>query len=708
MKLTSRVLLLMVCLLALALGGSLLLHTWAARLALQEQLELRNRDAATSLALALSQQQGDAAALQTVAAAHFDTGGYSLVRLLRSDGSPGISLQRVDPVTAAPAWFVAALPMGVAPGRSVVSNGWKELGTLQVSAHSAWAHAALWDACRNTAVLLLLLGGAAALLAMAALRAWQRPLRATVNQARALENGRFVEAPEPGLPELKTLTRTMNSMVRRLRKVLSQQATQLAELQQEALHDAVTGLLQRRHFVARLSALRAPPPAADHAAARLLAAVPDAPDTVPGETAAGAPRDAEGAAAHAAAGPGSSAGSGPGLALLLLRVQDLEALNLRLGRAGADRLLSTIALALEPYVERVEGSFAGRLNGADFALCLPVAGGTEETARSLHEALKAAPALTSAGAEVAVGAVDVLPNVSCSDALALADEALAQAENGRGWHAVAANATDAADAPVGAEKSLVTLGSQVWRSQIAQALAEDRVELAEFVVLNRQHQVLHLECPLRVQLVSGQPHQSAVRWLALARRSRLMPQVDLKALELALGAIETDGQARAVHVSWPSLAAPGFAAEFTRRLRRTPLAARRLSIEWGQSARPHDWVNLAMATQGWRDLGVQVGAKHALAQPQQLVGLQDLGIDHVKVDPQHLLGVASDDGVRTYVQALVRLIHGLGALAYAGGVTDEQDLLALWACGFDAATGPAVTTAWAARRAPAASPHRVA
>jgi EAL domain-containing protein (putative c-di-GMP-specific phosphodiesterase class I) len=51
--------------------------------------------------------------------------------------------------------------------------------------------------------------------------------------------------------------------------------------------------------------------------------------------------------------------------------------------------------------------------------------------------------------------------------------------------------------------------------------------------------------------------------------------------------------------------------------------------------------------------------------------------------------------VRTYVQALVRLIHGLGAQAYAGGVSDAQDLLALWACGFDAATGPAVTAAWA-------------
>ena len=37
MKLTTRVMLLMLCVLALALGGSLLLHTWAARAALQEQ-----------------------------------------------------------------------------------------------------------------------------------------------------------------------------------------------------------------------------------------------------------------------------------------------------------------------------------------------------------------------------------------------------------------------------------------------------------------------------------------------------------------------------------------------------------------------------------------------------------------------------------------------------------------------------------------------
>jgi EAL domain-containing protein (putative c-di-GMP-specific phosphodiesterase class I) len=36
------------------------------------------------------------------------------------------------------------------------------------------------------------------------------------------------------------------------------------------------------------------------------------------------------------------------------------------------------------------------------------------------------------------------------------------------------------------------------------------------------------------------------------------------------------------------------------------------------------------------------------------------------------------------------LIQGLGLTALAEGIDDERDLAALWALGFDGATGPAV------------------
>lgn len=645
MSLRLRLSCLLLAVLLLAGGGSLLLHTLAARQALQTQLELRNRDAAAALALALSQQRGDMAALQAVATAQFDLGAYRQLRLLRSDGGVGFELNQPAIQAAAPAWFVAALPLQALPGRARVTDGWTELGTLQVLSHVAWAYDTLWEAARHTALWLAMLAVAAAALAALALRAWLQPLQDTVAQAQALEEGRFVQAPEPRMPELRGLTRSMNAMVQRLRGLFAAQAEQVAVLQRQAQQDTVTGLPLRRQFLGRLGELL---------------------------------QERE----------------GPGVALVLVRLQHLDTLNQRIGREATDRLLSTVASVLEAFVDRVGGTFAGRLNGSDFGLCLPLVGLGKETAESLFAALSAAPMLTSASADVAVGAVDGARGVSLSTTLAAADAALARAEAEGGCHCETLG-----EGSFGDLSALGVSGSRVWREQIGSALAEGRAELAEYAVVGPQGLLQRLECPLRVQLVAGQDYQAASRWLALARRSRLMPQVDLAALGLALQAITLDGQRRAVHVSWPSLAAAGFVAQVTQALQEAPAAARLLSIEWIDSTKPAGWQNLAEATRPWRALGTRVGVAHAGAAPQQLVLMQGIGIDYVKIDPRHLRAVASDDAVRAYAQSLVALVHGLNLQAVAAGVDSAADLAALWELGFDAATGPAVTAAMAAAAA---------
>ena len=633
MTLTRRIELLIAVVLLLALGGSLALHTLGARSALQTQLELRNRDAAGALALALSQQKGDAVAMQLVAAAQFDLGHYRRVELKGADGSRPIDLQQPAQPVHAPAWFVAALPLAASPGTALVSDGWREIGALQVEAQTAWAHEALWDACSRTAGLLAALALAAAIVTVVALRAWRRPLEATRAQAQALEQGRFVEAAVPQLPELRDLTRSMNSMVRRMRIVFAAQAEQVAVLQEQAQLDSVTALPQRRHFVGRLHDQLSEP-------------------------------------------------GGPGVAVILVRVLRLEALNQRLGHETTDRLLSAIASLLQTYVDRVPGTFAGRLNGSEFALCLPVPGVAAETAESLFGALAAAPALHNAAAEIAVGGVDGLRGVSGSAALAAADAALARAEAGAGF-AVEQLGDSVAD----------PAGARAWRDQIAAALEQGRARIAEFAVVDRHGVLIHLECPLRVQLRADGPFEAAARWLALARRSRLMPQVDIAALDLALEAIAADQQPRAVHLWLPSLGEPGFAADVTRRLAAAPRAAALLSIEWVESARPGDWLSLGDTVADWRRLGVRIGVEHAGAAPQELPKLQESGVDYVKVDARHLRGVAVDDAVRAYARSLVALIHGLGLVALAEGITDADDLAALWVLGFDGATGPAVSGA---------------
>lgn len=485
---------------------------------------------------------------------------------------------------------------------------------------------------------------AAGLLGMAAVvvgRAW----RALLDQARALEHGRLVEVPEASyrwLPGLRPLARSLNGTVRRLREVFALQAEQVALLQRQAQLDAVTGLPLRQHFVGQLQ--------------RQLAA------------------------------------GGPGLAVLLVRVQQLDSLNPRIGHELTDRLLGQIANLLLTYVDRVPGTFAGRLNGSDFALCLPVAGVALETAQSLRATLTAAPALRAAGAEVAIGGADGLHDMSVSVALAAADAALAHAElepvDGLAveQHGMAADRDLSGPAYVGAS---------AWREQISAALAEGRAQLAEFEVFDQTGQLIHLECPLRVQLKPGGEYHAADRWLALARRSRLLPQVDLAAVDLALKAIRADGCPRAVHAAAASLASPNLVAQVARLLAAAPQAAARLSIECVQSlrwAQDHDQLIslLSAAVAAWRPFGVRVGIEHAGASPQQLPALQATGISYVKVDARHLRGAAADAAVHGYAQSLLALIHGLGLTALAEGIDDAQDLAALWALGYDGATGPAL------------------
>jgi EAL domain-containing protein (putative c-di-GMP-specific phosphodiesterase class I) len=473
---------------------------------------------------------------------------------------------------------------------------------------------------------------AVAVLAVWIGRAWQRTLRAAAQQARALEAGRFIQTPEPRWPELRDLTRSLNATVARLREVYAAQAERVTRLQRQAQLDAVTGVSVRQPFMGQLQ--------------------------------------------HQLAEPG-----GPGSALLLLRLLQLEALNLRLGHEPTDRLLRGVGDILLTYVDRVPGTFAGRLKGSDFALCLPVPGVALETAESLRAALSASPALRMGGAELAIGGVDGLVDTTVSAALAAADAALARAEAG---------ARVVVD-PHGAREA-EAVGARAWREQIASALSEGRTRLAEFSVVDRTGQLIHLECPLRVQMRPGGEFDTAERWLALARRSRLLPQADLTALQLALKAIAEDGRPRAVRVALSSLAAEGFVAAASWRLQAAPTAAQRLSIECVEGLRPAQLGRLADAATAWRRWGVRLGIEHGGAAAQALPRLREAGIDYVKVDARHVRGAATDAAVRDYAQSLVALIHGLGLTALADGVDDAADLAALWPLGFDGVTGSAVTT----------------
>lgn len=626
----------------LALVGAVGVAMHAARDTLQTQLRVKNSDNAASLALALSQQQGDAARMQLLLAAQFDTGFYRHVRWVGPDGKA--VFERVADAAAgdAPGWFVRVAGIDAPEGVAQLSDGWRALGSVHLQSQSTYAQDDLWRATLRAIGLLALIGLGAGALALVVVRRIGRALDGAVDQAQALIAGRFVSVDEPATPELRRLTRAMNTMVARLKLVFDAQATQVETLRRQANCDALTGVANRKHFLAQVAA------------------------------------GLEGESGPASAG------------LVLVRLRDLAELNRTLGHAPTDRLVNGVAQALLAYSDQVRGSLIGRLNGSDFAVFLPVGGVAEETAQALSSALKMLLPSFAANASVAIGAVEVdrreAPMLDLPRLLGAADAALALAES-RGPFAVEAGGRPRAFEDVAAR------GEGAWRQHIAESLAhEGRALLVEYPMVGPEGRLVHLECPLRLKLDPEGGFESAAYWLPLAMRGRLTPLADERAVELALAAIQRDGQARSVNLSPASLSDAGLVARLRARLQESPRAARLLWLEVPESAALEHFALMQELGRQLRPVGVRFGLEHAGERLRHVETLYEAGLDYVKLDASITFGVAEDAGRAAFLKGLVAMLHSLALQVYAEGVRHEADARSLWTCGVDGVTGPWVTT----------------
>jgi len=634
MSLIRQIWLLLLGTVLLALAGSVTVSVLSARDTLQTQLRIKNSDNAATLALSLSQQKGEPSLMDLLMTAQFDTGTFRAIRMRGADGALRFERQSEAATVSAPGWFVRLLSIESEPGIAQVSDGWRALGAVEVVSQTSFAYDDLWQVSLRTTATLAAVGLVAGLLGTLVVMRIRRPLDQTVSQAQALVHGRFVSVPEPPVPELRRLTRAMNVMVERVRVQFEAQAQQVEALRVQANCDAVTGLANRQHFIGQLSA-----------------------------------------ALQREDGPTEGG-------LILLRLLDLAEVNRALGHVATDRVLGTIAQALKVYTDTVHGCFIGRLNGSDFAMCLPVRGEMATTAHVLSEGLRVALGTQAAHLHIAIGAVAMPHGTPLAELMAAADAALARAES-RGAFSVEVGSPQAEPAGAG--------GEAAWRSQIARALAEGRTRLVSFPLVDAANRLMALECPLRIQLNPAGEFETAARWVPLALRSRLTTAADLHAVTLALQAIRGDTQARCVNLSPASLADSGFAAHVRELLQAWPEAAPQLWLEVAEAAAIDHFTPLQELGRRVRPLGTRLGLEHAGERLGRIERLMELGLDYVKLDASVVSAVGHDAARATFVASTVTLLHGLGMAVYAEGVADADDAQALRDSRIDGITGPWVS-----------------
>ena len=624
----------------LALGGSLFASILSARGYLQSQLSIKNADNASALALSLSHSNPDDVSVELAVSALFDSGHYELIRVVDPLGKTIVEqsapLGETSEEGDAPAWFVRQLPIQAVPGQAQISDGWKQYGTVTLVSHSRFAYGALWNTVWRMIGALAVAGLVGGYLGMLILRRLKRPLTAVVQQASAIAERRFITIDEPKVPELRRLAAAMNAMVSRLKSMFEEEAARLETVRREANCDALTGLANRRNFMERL---------------------------------------------HDAAHNERSAGG----TLLIARLANLAEINQQLGRSATDALLSNFGTILNQLAAAHHEALGARLNGADFAMLVPQMTAPEKLAETLlqqlsHEASRYLPEQTT----VWLGGGYFDRGIEPGALLAQVDAALATAETQGRNNLQLVDLRADHEAPKSADE---------WAATIERALKENWVRLVSFPVIASDGSLMHRECPLRLMFDAGGDWQPAGRFLPVAERLKLTPQLDLVAVKLGLAELVSHPTlpGLAINLSASSIQLPEFRQQLLALLsKHRHSGTQRLWLEVAEAGALTCFDAFRALCLEVKDTGCQMGIEHFGRQFSEIGRLHDLGLDYLKVDASFIRGLESNPGNQSFLKGLSSIAHGIGMKVIAEGVTSTAEMHALQAVGFDGATGPIV------------------
>src|SRR5690606_16376374 len=142
------------------LVGTLVLSIDGARSYLNSQLQAQSENAASSLALSLSQPANQDEVLREVLmSALFDSGQFQQLRFTGVDGQ--VVFERTMPALVGgrvPDWFSQALPLTQPTAVRYVSDGWRQVGQLEITANDMYARESLWKTSARVLLLVVVAG----------------------------------------------------------------------------------------------------------------------------------------------------------------------------------------------------------------------------------------------------------------------------------------------------------------------------------------------------------------------------------------------------------------------------------------------------------------------------------------------------------------------------------------------------------------------
>lgn len=632
MSLIKQLWLAIILIIVLAGGGIFILSTVTSKNNLELQLQMKNIDNATALALSMSQMKKDPVTLDLLISAQFDSGHYMYIGLFDPNGK--ILSERINRngQTKAPQWFVKLIPIVVHPGVAAIQDGWLQYGSLKLESDSNFAYDKLWDEILLIALWSVLIGLLSCYIGGRILKKILNPLQDVVEQAQAIGEHRFITIDAPKTYEFKAVVNAMNRLSGHIKKNVSEESARLNELLLQANFDAITGLANHDYFANKLDA----------------------------------------AISHEEYFQG---------VLVVSHLANLAAIDRELGYEETNLLLKRIGDTLKNECEQ-NPALPGRISGTDFTVFFNSSADSYMVGSHIHNLLCKCLGNGLAGSYFVTTVINVHRTDTANKLFAMMDRVLEDINVGNTniLHVIDQKEADGLQDKDGIE----------WQQQLTSALNNKRIKLEHFPVVDKHGALIHNESPVRLQLTPDGRWLSAGEFITWAHKLKLINRVDELVMEKAIHLLEAGAAPIGLNISATAICNKDFLSSTIALLKQHTNIAKHLYFDIPEEGAFNHFEEFRHFCSQIKPFGCKVGIEHIGSRISLLGELHDVGIDYIKVDVSVIRGIDSNEGNKTLLRGLSMIAHSIGTLIIAEGVQSDAEREALIQLGIDGMTGPGI------------------
>jgi EAL domain-containing protein (putative c-di-GMP-specific phosphodiesterase class I)/GGDEF domain-containing protein len=614
-------------------AGCLFLGVYDDHRYMAEQLQKKNNDNANGLAITLSNIQKDNVTVELIISAQFDMGHYRRIAIISPDNKLMIERVNRHPHSIAPAWFQSVFSVNIQPGVANIQSGWQQYGTLELESEPSLAYDQLWETSRHAVLWTLIVALLSYVVSGFSLKKILRPLDEVIAQAEALGERKYITIEEPATEEFRKLVRTMNTLSDRVKSMVTAESERLNTFNQQINYDEVTGLMNQSHFTNTASV----------------------------------------ALKHEGFVEG---------VLILVQLRNLPDIDKQLGYSMTNQLIKKVGDAVQQQMAHYQDVVCGRLAGGVFGIFSrqPLDDFAVTTELKLVlEKLNAAQQLLQF--QFVVTHTKTKKGDDFVDIHRVMQFILDLAEDQAATPMRVMNAN-----------SIVTSRKNYlnqWKEQFLQAIEQKQIKLACYPVMQRDQQLYHYECPLRLHIDEGDQWLAAGAFIDWASQLDMIKTLDGLALEYAVDMLTKNNASLSVNVSAAAMRSDEYKDKLQSLILTVAMPAR-LSFEVSEEAAFSDFVKFKEFAHLVKSLGSMVGMEHVSTRLAQLGDLHELGLDYIKFDASLIRDIHLRPQQQSLMRGLCMMVRTMGIVPIAEGVQGQEELDSLNSIGIEAVTGPFV------------------